>query len=61
MAGRERLPHRTRNAVLLYAASLGVAALRVSAGKHFPTDVAGGAALGAGIGWLTAKVHPTEP
>jgi len=61
MAGRERLPHRTRNAVLLYAASLGVAALRVSAGKHFPTDVAGGAALGTGIGWLAAKVHPTEP
>jgi membrane-associated phospholipid phosphatase len=61
MAARERLPHRTRNAVLLYAASLGVAALRVSAGQHFPTDVAGGAALGAGIGWLAARVHPTGP
>jgi len=61
MAERERLPHRTRNAVLLYAASLGVAALRVSAGQHFPTDVAGGAALGAGIGWLAARVHPTGP
>jgi undecaprenyl-diphosphatase len=61
MAGRERLPHRTRNAVLLYAASLGVAALRVSAGQHFPTDVAGGAALGAGIGWLAARLHPTGP
>ena len=59
MAGRERLPHRTRNAVVLYAASLGVAALRVSAGHHFPTDVAGGAALGVGIGWLAARVHPT--
>jgi membrane-associated phospholipid phosphatase len=61
MAERERLPHRTRNAVLLYAASLGVAALRVSAGQHFPTDVVGGAALGAGIGWLAARVHPTGP
>jgi len=61
MASRERLPHRTRNAVLLYAASLGVAALRVSAGHHFPTDVAGGAALGVGIGWLAARVHPTGP
>ena len=61
MAGRERLPHRTRNAGLLYAAALGVAALRVSAGQHFPTDVAGGAALGAGIGWLAARVHPTGP
>src|SRR5437588_60439 len=59
VAGRERLPHRTRNAVVLYAASLGVAALRVSAGHHFPTDVAGGAALGVGIGWLAARVHPT--
>ncbi|PYO26770.1 MAG: hypothetical protein DMD73_11560 [Gemmatimonadetes bacterium] len=61
MARRERLPHRTRNAVLLYAASLGVATLRVSAGQHFPTDVAGGAALGATLGWLAARVHPTGP
>ena len=59
MAGRERLPHRTRNAVLVYGAALGVAVLRVSAGKHFPTDVIGGAVLGSGIGWLAAAVHPT--
>lgn len=61
MARRERLPHRTRNAVLLYAGAIGVAVLRVAAGKHFPTDVAGGAAIGSGIGWLAARVHPTEP
>ncbi len=61
MAERERLPHRGRNAVLLYAGALGASALRVSAGKHFPTDVLGGAVLGTGIGWLAAKVHPTEP
>ena len=61
MARREGLPHRGRNAVLLYVGALGVSALRVSAGKHFPTDVLGGAALGAGIGWLVAKVHPTQP
>jgi membrane-associated phospholipid phosphatase len=61
MARRERLPHRTRNAVLLYAGALGVAALRVSAGRHFPTDVAGGAALGTGVGWLVARLHPTVP
>jgi len=61
MARRERLPHQTRNAILLYVGALGVSALRVSAGKHFPTDVLGGAVLGTGIGWLTAKVHPTEP
>lgn len=59
MAGRERLPHRTRNAVIAYGAALGVAVLRVSAGKHFPTDVIGGAVLGSGIGWLAAAVHPT--
>ena len=61
MAQREHLPHRGRNAALLYVGALGVAALRVAAGKHFPTDVLGGAALGTGIGWLAAKVHPTEP
>jgi membrane-associated phospholipid phosphatase len=61
MARREGLPHRTRNAVLLYAGALGVSVLRVSAGKHFPTDVAAGAALGSGIGWLAARVHPTAP
>lgn len=61
MARRERLPHRTRNAVLLYAGAVGVAALRVAAGQHFPTDVAGGAALGSGIGWLAARIHPTAP
>ena len=60
MARRERLPHRGRNAAILYAGALGVSALRVSAGKHFPTDVLGGAVLGTGIGWLVAKVHPTE-
>jgi len=61
MARREHLPHRGRNAVLLYVGAVGVSALRVSAGKHFPTDVLGGAVLGTGIGWLAAKVHPTEP
>jgi membrane-associated phospholipid phosphatase len=61
MARRERLPHATRNAVLLYAGAFGVAVLRVSAGKHFPTDVAASAALGSGIGWLAAHVHPMAP
>jgi membrane-associated phospholipid phosphatase len=61
MAGRERLPHRARNAALLYAGALGVAALRVAAGQHFPTDVAGGALLGSGVGWLAARFHPMAP
>ncbi|HMH83820.1 MAG TPA: phosphatase PAP2 family protein [Gemmatimonadales bacterium] len=61
MARREQLPHRTRNAVLLYAGALGVAALRVAAGRHFPTDVAGGAALGSSVGWLAATLHASAP
>src|SRR5438046_10237279 len=61
MARRSQLPHRARNAILLYAGAAGVAALRVIGGKHFPTDVAGGAVLGSGIGWLTATVHAKAP
>jgi len=60
MAHRQRLPHRTRNTILLYAGATLVGGLRVSAGKHFPTDVIGGAALGAGVGWLVATVHPAR-
>lgn len=59
MAQREHLPHRTRNALLLFVGSVGVATLRVAAGEHFPTDVVAGAALGSGVGWLVARVHPT--
>lgn len=57
IAGREHLPHRTRTALLLYGAALATGVLRVEAGKHFPTDVLGGAALGSGVGWLAATIH----
>src|SRR2546425_2075021 len=57
IAQREHRRHATRNAVLAYAAAAGVGALRVAAGKHFPTDVAAGALVGGGIGWLAATVH----
>ena len=60
MAHREHLPHATRNDILLYAGATGVGALRVAAGKHFMTDVIAGAALGVGVGWLTARIHPTR-
>ena len=59
MARREHLPHRARNAVLLFGGAAAVAALRVAAGQHFPTDVLGGAAVGSGVGWLVATVQPT--
>ena len=55
---REHLPHRTRNALLLYAGAVAVGALRVAAAQHFPSDVAAGAALGVGIGWLVPTIHP---
>lgn len=61
LAGREHLPHRTRDALLLYGGASGVGALRMVGGSHFPTDVLGGAVLGAGIGWLVAVVHPKAP
>jgi membrane-associated phospholipid phosphatase len=61
IARREHLPHRTRNTLLLYAGAVGVAVLRVAAGKHFPTDVLASAALGSGIGWVVPTIHPTQP
>jgi membrane-associated phospholipid phosphatase len=61
MANREHLPHRARNALLLYGGATGVGALRIVGGSHFPSDVLGGAVLGAGIGWLVATVHPKTP
>lgn len=61
MARREHLPHRARNAALLFGGAAVVAALRIAAGQHFPTDVVGGAAIGGGVGWLVARVHPTAP
>lgn len=39
------------------AAAAGVAALRVSAGKHFPSDVVAGAMTGAFFGWLFPRLH----
>ena len=57
IARREQLSHRTRTALLLYGAALATGVLRVEAGKHFPTDVMGGAALGSTLGWLAATIH----
>jgi membrane-associated phospholipid phosphatase len=59
ISGREHLAHRTRNVLLLYSGAVTVAALRVVAGKHFPSDDLGGAALGSLIGWLVPTIHPS--
>ncbi|HJQ66286.1 MAG TPA: phosphatase PAP2 family protein, partial [Gemmatimonadales bacterium] len=58
LAVRQQLPHAQRNAVLLYSGAGIVGTLRVAGGRHFPTDVLTGAALGAAVGWLTARLHP---
>ena len=57
IARREHLPHRARTALLLYGGALATGVLRIEGGKHFPTDVLGGAALGSGLGWLAATIH----
>lgn len=59
-AQRQHFAGRTGNALLLYGGAVGVSALRVVAGKHFPTDVAGGAVLGSGVAWLVAHLHSTQ-
>lgn len=61
LAARQHLSHTTRNSILLYAGAVSVSVLRVAGGKHFPTDVIGGAALGTGIGWAVARLHPMTP
>jgi len=40
-----------------FCLAAGASALRVVSGNHFLTDVAAGAALGGGIGWLVAEAH----
>src|SRR2546430_5246751 len=48
MARREGLPHRTRNAVLLYVGAVGGAAPPGAAGEHLPTGVLRGGAARPG-------------
>ena len=52
--------HRAEIGVLFGAAAV-TGALRVVAHKHFPTDVAAGAALGFAIGWALPALHATQP
>jgi membrane-associated phospholipid phosphatase len=37
-----------------------VAYLRYASGKHFPTDILAGAALGGAIGWAVPQLHRSE-
>ncbi|MGH7538230.1 MAG: phosphatase PAP2 family protein [Gemmatimonadales bacterium] len=61
LAHRQDMPHAGRNSVLLFGGAATVGALRVVGGRHFPTDVLGGAALGTLVGWVIATVHPKAP
>jgi membrane-associated phospholipid phosphatase len=40
-----------------YALAAGIAALRISSGAHFLTDVLAGAAIGSVYGWIIPMVH----
>jgi hypothetical protein len=41
-------------------AATAVGVLRYEAGKHFPTDVMAGAAVGAFLGWIVPRIHESE-
>lgn len=51
--------HWVRGGGLVAAAA--TAWLRVAAGRHFPSDVVAGAALGALVGWAVPRMHEVEP
>jgi membrane-associated phospholipid phosphatase len=50
--------HWVRGGSLALAAVTGW--LRVRAGRHYPTDVLAGAALGSLIGWLVPRLHEVD-
>jgi len=43
------------------AAASTVGILRYKAGRHYPTDILAGAAIGTLCGWLVPKLHEVEP
>ena len=45
---------------LLFAAAATTSVLRVSAHRHFPTDVVAGAILGSAVGWLVPQLHAIQ-
>lgn len=57
---RDLHPNSRANPVLAWTAvgtGMTVACLRVVSGRHFPSDVVAGAALGTAVGWLVPRLH----
>lgn len=55
---RHELGNHTVPVVLLFVGAATTSSLRVTAHRHFPTDVLAGAVLGTAVGWLVPKLHP---
>lgn len=53
-----RAHHRLGAAMATVGWVLGLS--RVAAGLHYPSDLIGGALLGAGVGWLSQRVGPAR-
>ena len=61
MMEKDRTPGRVAATAGVWAGGIGLAgataALRVSAGKHYPTDILGGAIVGTSVGLLVPLLH----
>jgi len=57
LAERRHEPWRWTLAACLFALAIGVAVSRVSLGVHFPSDVAGGAVIGALLGVAGGRAY----
>jgi PAP2 superfamily protein len=54
---RHELKSHAPEVMALFAGAVATSVLRVSAHRHFPTDVAAGALLGTAIGWVIPQIH----
>ena len=54
---RHELKSHVPEVVALFVGATATSVMRVSAHRHFPTDVAAGALLGTAIGWVVPQLH----
>jgi membrane-associated phospholipid phosphatase len=57
---RGELHRHKLETTLLFAAAATTSVLRVSAHRHFPTDVLAGAVLGSAVGWVVPQLHAIQ-